>query len=51
MQPTNKDTELSGRDSVNDNENTDEEDKTIKEDKMEVVNNVSEPVNFYHTRT
>ena len=46
MQPTNKDTELSGSDSVSDNENTDEEVKTIEEDKMEVVNNESEPVNF-----
>ena len=46
MQPTNKDTELSGSDSVNDNENTEEEDKTTEEDKMEVVNNESEPVNF-----
>ena len=50
MQPTNKDIELSGSDSVNDevndDENTEEEDKTTEEDKMEVVNNESEPVNF-----
>ena len=46
MRPTNKHTELSGSDSVNNDENTDEEEKTIKEDKMEVVNNESEPVNL-----
>ena len=50
MQPTNKGIELSESDSVNDevndDENTEEEDKTTEEDKMEVVNNKSEPVNF-----
>ena len=44
--PANKDNELSESFDESDDANTDEGDKTIEEDQMEVVNNESEPVNF-----